>query len=101
MVGRCADAAYQARRPATRTRQAPDVPDRITGPQSNKEEAIVPFNLIESGDQHKTADGKAIMSENTGSERPVIPRRVVQVLPFIIFALVALTVGLLASDQND
>src|SRR6267143_1095010 len=37
------------------------------------------------------------MSENTGSERPVITRRVVQVLPFIIFALVALTVGLLAT----
>lgn len=37
------------------------------------------------------------MSENTGSDRPVIPRRMVQALPFIIFALVALTVGLLAS----
>ena len=37
------------------------------------------------------------MSENTDSERPVIPRRVVQMLPFIIFALVALTVGLLAT----
>jgi len=37
------------------------------------------------------------MSENTGSERPVVRRRVVQVLPFIIFALVALTVGLLAT----
>ena len=47
--------------------------------------------------ERETADGKAIMSENTGSERPVIPRRVVQVLPFIIFALVALTVGLLAT----
>jgi hypothetical protein len=41
------------------------------------------------------------MSEDTGSERPIGPRRVVQALPFIIFALVALTVGLLASDQND
>ena len=37
------------------------------------------------------------MSEDTGSERPIVPRRVVQVLPFIIFALVALTVGLLAT----
>ena len=37
------------------------------------------------------------MSENTGSDRPVVPRRVVQLLPFIIFAVVALTVGLLAS----
>ena len=37
------------------------------------------------------------MSENTGSDRPLVPRRVVLVLPFIIFALVALTVGLLAS----
>jgi hypothetical protein len=34
------------------------------------------------------------MSENTGS---LVPRRVVLVLPFIIFALVALTVGILAS----
>ena len=68
---------------------------------SNKEATIVPFNLIESGDRHKTPDGKAIMSEDTGSERPIGPRRVVQALPFIIFALVALTVGLLASDQND
>jgi hypothetical protein len=37
------------------------------------------------------------MSENTGPDRPVVPRRVVQLLPFIIFAVVALTVGLLAS----
>lgn len=37
------------------------------------------------------------MSKNTGSHRPLVPRRVVLVLPFIIFALVALTVGLLAS----
>ena len=37
------------------------------------------------------------MSENAGSDRPVVPRRVVQVLPFIIFALVALTAGLLAT----
>jgi hypothetical protein len=37
------------------------------------------------------------MSENPGSERHVISRRVVQVLPLIIFAVVALTVGLLAT----
>src|SRR5882724_8513567 len=37
------------------------------------------------------------MSENIGSERPLIPRRMKQALPVIIFALVALTVGLLAT----
>jgi hypothetical protein len=40
------------------------------------------------------------MSEDTGSERPIGPRRVVQALPFIIFALVALTVGLLATFRR-
>ena len=34
------------------------------------------------------------MSENTGFERPLVPRRVVLALPFIIFALVAIIVGL-------
>ena len=37
------------------------------------------------------------MSENSGSNRPLAPRRVARVLPFLMFAVIALTVGLLAS----
>jgi hypothetical protein len=37
------------------------------------------------------------MSENSGSNRPLAPRRAALVLPFFMFALIALAVGLLAS----